>query len=76
MTGDKGQRSETVRRANLSALVHVLHTDGPLSRTELGERTGLTRSAIRRLVGELAGAGLVVEERGTSQGARMRTPGQ
>ena len=31
-----GQRSETVRRANLSAIVRELHDSGPLSRSELG----------------------------------------
>lgn len=56
-----GQRSETVRRANLSAIVRELHVHGPLSRSELGARTGLTRSAIRRLIGELGLAGLVTE---------------
>ena len=66
---DRGQRSESVRRANLSALVRALHAEGPLSRSELGERTGLTRSGIRRLVGDLVAAGLVVEERGESLGA-------
>jgi D-xylose transport system substrate-binding protein len=60
--GQAGQRSETVRRTNLSALVQVLHAEGPRSRSELVERTGLTRSAIRRLVGELVAAGLAVEE--------------
>ena len=32
-----GQRSETVRRANLSAIVRALHEAGPLSRSELVE---------------------------------------
>jgi D-xylose transport system substrate-binding protein len=67
-----GQRSETVRRTNLSALVQVLHFEGPRSRSELVERTGLTRSAIRRLVGELVGAGLAVEEPGESLGVPGR----
>jgi predicted NBD/HSP70 family sugar kinase len=58
-----GQRSETVRRANLSAIVRALHADGPLSRSDLVARTGLTRSAIRGLVGELAADGVVSEER-------------
>jgi predicted NBD/HSP70 family sugar kinase len=57
-----GQRSETVRRANLSSIVRALHARGPLSRSELVARTGLTRSAIRSHVGELSAAGLVTEE--------------
>ena len=67
-----GQRSETIRRSNLSAIVRALHEAGPLSRSELVTRTGLTRSAIRDLVGELAAAGLVVEERP----AHLGTPGR
>ena len=30
-----GQRSETVRRANLSTIVRELHVPGPLSRSDL-----------------------------------------
>ena len=67
-----GQRSETVRRANLSAIVRELHGHGPLSRSDLVARTGLTRSAIRSLIGELAAAGLVWEERAEPLG----TPGR
>jgi predicted NBD/HSP70 family sugar kinase len=63
-----GQRSETVRRSNLSAILRELHNRGPVSRSELVTRTGLTRSAIRGLIGELALSGLVSEERGTPQG--------
>lgn len=67
-----GQRSETVRRSNLSAITCALHEAGPLSRSELVARTGLTRSAIRDLVGELGAAGLVVEE----GSAHLGTPGR
>lgn len=67
-----GQRSETVRRANLSAIVRELHAGGPLSRSDLVASTGLTRSAIRGLIGELAAADLVSEERAAPQG----TPGR
>ena len=56
-----GQRSETVRRANLGAILRALHGRGPLSRSDLVSETGLTRSAIRGLIGELAAAGLVTE---------------
>jgi predicted NBD/HSP70 family sugar kinase len=67
-----GQRSETVRRANLSAIVRELHTGGPASRSELVARTGLTRSAIRALIGELAAADLVGEERAEPAGVPGR----
>jgi predicted NBD/HSP70 family sugar kinase len=67
-----GQRSETVRRANLSAMVRELHLRGPLSRSELVARTGLTRSAIRALIGELVAGGVVVEEPAVPSG----TPGR
>ncbi len=72
MVLELGQRSETVRRANLSAIVRELHERGPLSRSELVTRTGLTRSAIRGLIVELVAAGLVSEERA----APLGTPGR
>jgi predicted NBD/HSP70 family sugar kinase len=73
LRGDEiGQRSETVRRANLGAIVRELHTRGPLTRSELVIRTGLTRSAIRSLIGELTAADLVAEERP----APLGTPGR
>jgi predicted NBD/HSP70 family sugar kinase len=56
-----GQRSETVRRSNLSEIVRTLHLGGPMSRSNLVRHTGLTRSAIRGLIGELASGGLIIE---------------
>lgn len=56
-----GHRSETVRRANLSTIVRELHSNGPQSRSELVAHTGLTRSAIRALAGELVAGGLATE---------------
>lgn len=56
-----GHRSETVRRVNLSAIVRELHASGPLSRSDLVARTGLTRSAIRGLIGELVAGNLAFE---------------
>src|ERR1044071_1252241 len=67
-----GQRSETVRRANLSSIVLELHLRGASSRSEFVARTGLTRSAIRELTGELLDASLVREERGPSLGSPGR----
>jgi predicted NBD/HSP70 family sugar kinase len=56
-----GHRSETVRSVNLSAIVRQLHESGPSSRSDLVARTGLTRSAIRGLIGELVDGGLAIE---------------
>ena len=67
-----GHRSETVRRANLSAIVRELHESGPLTRSDLVARTGLTRSAIRGLIGELVAGNLVYEGPATLDG----TPGR
>jgi len=67
-----GQRSETVRRANLAAIVRELHLRGPQSRSELVARTGLTRTAIRALIGELVAGELFLEERGAPVGAPGR----
>jgi predicted NBD/HSP70 family sugar kinase len=67
-----GQRSETVRRANLSAIVRQLHLRGAQSRSELVARTGLTRTAIRALIGELVAGDLVVEEPGEPNGTAGR----
>ncbi len=67
-----GQRSETVHRANLSAIATQLHLNGPLSRSELVSRTGLTRSAIRGLIGEFVAADFVAEERSEPLGVPGR----
>jgi len=63
-----GQRSETVRRANLSAIARQLHGRGALSRSELVARTGLTRSAIRGLIAEFVAANLALETRSEPDG--------
>jgi predicted NBD/HSP70 family sugar kinase len=45
-----------------------LHDRGPQSRSELVARTGLTRSAIRGLIGEFVASDVVVEERAALAG--------
>ena len=67
-----GVRSETVRSANLATILRELHLNGPASRSDLVVRTGLTRSAIGALVGELVKADLVVERRAESDGSPGR----
>jgi predicted NBD/HSP70 family sugar kinase len=57
-----GARSSAVRRHNLSALLELLHVDGPASRSQLGAATGLNRSTVADLVHELGRSGLAVED--------------
>lgn len=51
--------SPDVRRTNLAVLLRHLHLDGPMRRAELTERSGLTRSTVAGLVGELGRLGAV-----------------
>lgn len=62
----RGRDPASVRRHNLRALLQHLHLQGPTSRAELCDITGLTRSAIADLVSELATRGLAVEGTGES----------
>jgi predicted NBD/HSP70 family sugar kinase len=61
----RGGAAGELRRQNLGAVLERLHLSGPLSRSELTTTTGLNRSTIAALVGELGELGLV-EERGTT----------
>ena len=59
--GSRGVAADEVRRHNLSAVLERVHLDGPVSRSELSTITGLNRSTIADLVGELTALGLVDE---------------
>lgn len=63
----RGTGQEEVRRHNLSAVLEAVHRAGALSRTELAARLGLNRSTILDLVGDLAAAGLLLEEQPRSR---------
>lgn len=67
-----GTRSESVRRANLTAVLRSVHMGGPTTRSALVATTGLTRSAIGALVGELAELGLVDERPSPADGSPGR----
>ena len=58
-----GAGAEQMRRRNLSTLLGQVHLAGPTSRSQLASLTGLNRSTIADLVGELTALGLVVERR-------------
>lgn len=53
--------AEGVRQRNLARILRIVHLDGPVSRAALTDATGLNRSTIGDLVGELVNAGLAEE---------------
>ena len=65
--------AEEVRRHNLGVVLEPLHLAGPLSRSQLTRTTGLNRSTIADLLGELVAIG-VVEERPGAPGAGPGRP--
>lgn len=67
--------ADELRRHNLTTILDRLHVSGPMSRSELAQRTGLNRSTIADLIGELRGLGLVEEGPGvTSSGPGRPSP--
>lgn len=61
------------RQANLSRLLRLAHLEGPMSRASLTTATGLNRSTIGDLVGDLVSLGLV-EERAPDPSRRVGRP--
>jgi len=64
---------EGVRQRNLARLLRLVHVRGPQSRAHLTEATGLNRSTVADLVGELVMLGLV-EERAPDPSRRVGRP--
>lgn len=58
---NRGTNLDTVRRYNLSRILGLVHHSGAVSRSTLTRETGLNRSTVAALVGELAALRLVVE---------------
>lgn len=65
--------AEGVRQRNLARVLRLVHLDGPLPRATLTETTGLNRSTIADLVGELVVQGLV-KERAPDPSRRVGRP--
>ena len=61
------------RQANLSRLLRLIHLEGPVSRATLTAATGLNRSTIADLVGDLVISG-VAEERAPDPSRRVGRP--
>jgi predicted NBD/HSP70 family sugar kinase len=66
-------RPDDIRQHNLSLLLSHVHRDGALTRAELTQRLGLSRSTVKALVSDLAQLGLV-EEVVPSGGERVGRP--
>ncbi len=66
MNRRRGVAADELRRHNLAAVLDRLHHSGPLSRSDLAVRTGLNRSTIRDLIGELVALELVTEGPGVA----------
>ena len=56
-----GVATDEVRRHNLALVLRRLHFAGPLTRSRLASITGLSRSTMADLIGELSSLDLVVE---------------
>ncbi len=63
-----GVASDAVRRQNLSAILRRVHAHGPASRSTLATLTGLNRSTVGALVGDLVDRGLVEESNPSATG--------
>ncbi len=64
-----GNSNDQSRRHNLSAILSMLHRDGPQSRATLTRNSGLNRSTIAALVLELGTLGLVFETEAADSGS-------
>lgn len=67
-----GANLDEVRRHNLSTVLGYVHRQGPTTRADLTALTGLNRSTIRDLVGDLSARGLVVEGDAVARGGPGR----
>ncbi len=67
------KRQSDVRGHNLALVLHQVHLRGEISRAALTELTGLNRSTIGTLVGDLRDLGLVLDSRPTG-GTKVGRP--
>jgi predicted NBD/HSP70 family sugar kinase len=65
-------RHEEMRARNLEVVLGAVGRGGPLTRAALAELTGLTKSTVSKLVGDLVDAGLLAETGPARAGERGR----
>jgi predicted NBD/HSP70 family sugar kinase len=73
-TGDLPLRPREMRDRNRALVLDAVARHEPVTRAELAARTGLTKSSVSSIVGELLAAHLVVEQ-GTRRGGDLGRPG-
>jgi len=73
VTTRRGNNLDSVRMHNLSTVLTIAHHVGPVSRSDVTRETGLNRSTIGALVGELVELGLVTES-GPNANLRVGRP--
>ncbi|GAA0429211.1 ROK family transcriptional regulator [Leifsonia naganoensis] len=69
-----GGATDALRRSNLATVLGLVHREGALSRSDLTRLTGLNRSTVGALVGELSGLGLVEVDETPPTGAGSGAP--
>jgi predicted NBD/HSP70 family sugar kinase len=65
-------RHDSMRAGNLAVVLGELDRRGPLTRAALAETTGLTKTTVSKLVGDLIDAGMAVESGTVHDGERGR----
>jgi predicted NBD/HSP70 family sugar kinase len=73
-SGDLPLRPREMRDRNRALVLDAVARHEPITRAQLAARTGLTKSSVSAIVGELLGAHLVVEQ-GTRRGGDLGRPG-
>jgi glucokinase-like ROK family protein len=68
MSNDQRRGLSLVRTMNLSSVLGWLHQGGPRSRAQLAQLTGLNKSTVSSLVGELINRGFITEVAGNTSG--------
>lgn len=74
MVSSRGVRHDSMRARNLAVVLATIQRSGPHTRATLSERTGLTKTTVSSLVGDLLEAG-VVSESGAVRGGERGRPG-
>jgi predicted NBD/HSP70 family sugar kinase len=71
---NRGVAAEELRRHNLGTLLETLHLSGPVTRSGLTALTGLNRSTIADLIGELMALDLAEERQTVNAGPGRPSP--